>query len=208
MSENELGRIKGDLATVRQAMGLHLSFGTEMLVFGLLLTVVAVGGAVVSVLAENNWLPLAPLAAIMVLGPVVLFLRSRRTANLSPEITRQIILSGFIYGVVWGAANGYAVATFLGPSMGAARTVVVYAVNIGLLFAFSLILVRMALRSRERYYCLGLVVSTLLAGMLLPVFDQHYSYALANCFMAVGYLTGVAIQWVQLREAVANHAAD
>jgi hypothetical protein len=44
--------------------------------------------------------------------------------------------------------------------------------------------------------------------MLLPVFDQHYSYALANCFMAVGYLKGVAIQWVQLREAVANHAAD
>ena len=88
MSENELGRIKGDLATVRQAMGLHLSFGTEMLVFGLLLTAVAVGGAVVSVPAENNWLPLAPLAAIMVLGPVVLFLRSRRTANLNPEITK------------------------------------------------------------------------------------------------------------------------
>ena len=111
MSENEPDRIKGDLATVRQAMGLHLSFGPEMLVFGLLL-------------------------------------------------------------------------------------------------AFSLILIRMALRSRERYCCLGLVVSTLLAGMLLPVFDQHYSYALANCFMAVGYLTGVAIQWVQLREAVPNHAAD
>ena len=44
--------------------------------------------------------------------------------------------------------------------------------------------------------------------MLLLVFDQHNSYALANCFMAIGYLTGVAIQWVQLREAVANHAAD
>jgi len=174
MSEDQLGRIKDDLAVMQRAMGLHLSFGKEMLVFGLLLTVVAVGAAVVSVLAENNWLPLAPLAAIMVLGPVVLFLRSRRTANLSPEITKQVVLSVFIYVVVWGAANGYAVATFLGPSMGAARTVVVYAVNIGLLFAFSLILVRMALRSRERYYCLGLVVSTLLAGMLLPVFDQHY----------------------------------
>src|SRR5262249_7687153 len=112
MSENELDRIKGDLATVRQAMGLHLSFGTEMLVFGLLLTVVAVGAAVVSILGENNWLPLAPLAAIMVLGPLVLFLRSRHTTNLSPEITRQVILSVFIYVTVWGAANGYAVATF------------------------------------------------------------------------------------------------
>ena len=66
----------------------------------------------------------------------------------------------------------------------------------------------MVLRSRERYYCLGLAVSTLLAGMLLPIIDPHYSYPLANCFMAVGYLTGVAIQWVQLREAVSNHAAD
>jgi len=208
MSEGELGRIKGDLAVMQRAMGLHLPFGKEMLVFGLLLAVVTIAAVVINLLAENDWLRLAPLAAIMVLGPVVLFLRSRRTANLSPEITRQVVLSVGIYVIVWGAANGYAVATFLGPSIGAARTVVVYAVNIGLLIAFSLILIRMALRSRERYYCLGLVVSTLLAGMLLPVLDQHYSYALANCFMAVGYLTGVAIQWVQLREAVANHAAD
>ncbi len=207
MSENELDRIKGDIATMRQAMGLHLSFGPEMLVFGLLLTVVAVGGAVVSLLADNDWLLLAPLVMIMILGPAGLYLRSRRSP-VSPEVTVQVVLSGGVHCIVWGAACGYAVATFLGPSMGAARTVVVYAINIGLLFAFSLILVRMALRSRERYYCLGLVVSTLLAGMLLPVFDQHYSYALANCFMAVGYLTGVAIQWVQLREAVANHAAD
>ena len=48
MSEGDLGRIKEDLAVMRRAMGLHLSFGREMLVFGLLLTVVAVGAAVVS----------------------------------------------------------------------------------------------------------------------------------------------------------------
>jgi len=208
MSEDVLGRIKGDLAVMQRAMGLHLSFGKEMLGFGILLTLAAVGAAVVSLLVENDWLQVAPLAAIMVLGPFWLFLRSRRTANLSPEITKQVVLSVCIYVIVWGAANGYAVATFLGPIMGAARTVVVYAVNIGLLIAFSLILIRMALRSRERYYCLGLVVSTLLAGMLLPIIDPHYSYPLAHCFMVVGYLTGVAIQWVQLREAVSNHAAD
>jgi hypothetical protein len=207
MSENELDRIKGDLTTMRQAMGLHVSFGTDMLVFGLLLTVVAVAAAVVSVLSENNWILLTLPAASMVLGPVALYLRSRRTANLSPEITTQVVISVFTYVFVWTAATGYVVATFI-VTTGAARAVYVYAVNIGLLFALSLVLVSMALRSRERYYCLGLVVSTLLAGMVLPVFDPHYSYALANCFMAVGYLTGVAIQWVQLREAAANHAAD
>jgi hypothetical protein len=207
MSEGDLGRIKEDLAVIQRAMGLHLSFGKEMLVFGLLLAVVTVAAAGVNLLAENDWLRLAPLATIMVLGSVVLFLRSRRTANLSPEITRQVVLSVGSYVIVWGAANGYAVATFLGPGIGAARTAVVYAVNTGLLLVFSLILVRLVLRSRERYYCLGLIVSTLLAGMLLPILDRHYSYSLANCFMAVGYLTSVAIQWVQLREA-ANHAAD
>lgn len=208
MSDGELGRIKGDLAVIQRAMGLHLSFGKGMLVFGILLTVAAVGAAIVSLLVENDWLQLAPLAAIMVLGPVALFLRSRRTTNLSPENTMQVVLSVGIYGIVWGAACGYALATFHGPSVGAARTAVFYAISIGLLLAFSLILVRMALRSRERYYCLGLAVSTLLAGMLLPILDRHYSYPLAHCFMAAGYLTSVAIQWVQLREAVANHAAD
>src|SRR5262249_33155237 len=132
----------------------------------------------------------------------------RRTANLSHEITGQVVLSVGTYVIVWGAANGYAVATFLGPSIGATQTAVVYALNIGLLLAFSLILVRMALRSRERYYCLGLTISPLLAGMLLPVLDRHYSYPLAHGFMAVGYLTSVVIQWGQLRKVVANHAAD
>jgi hypothetical protein len=208
MSGSELGRIKGDLAVMQRAMGLHTPFGKGMLVFGILLAVAAVGAAAVSLLVETAWLQLAPLAAIMVIVPVGLYLRSRRSTSLSPEITVQVVLSVGIYGIVWVAACGYALATFLGPSMGAARTAVFYAVSVGLLLANSLILVRMALRSRERYYCLGLAVSTVLAGMLLPVFDRHYSYALAHCFMAVGYLTAVVIQSAQLREAVATHAAD
>jgi len=208
MSEDQLGRIKGDLAVMQRAMGLHLSFGKGMLVFGILLAVAAVGAAVVSLLVESDWLQLTPLAAIMAIGPVGLYLRSRRSTGLSPEITEQVLLSVAIYGIVWSAACGYALANFLGPSVGTARTAVFYAVSIGLLLANSLILVRMALRSRERYYCLGLAVSTLLTGMLLPVLDRHYSYFLAHCFMALGYLTGVVIQSAQLREAVVNHAAD
>jgi hypothetical protein len=208
MSEDVLGRLRGDLAVMQRAMGLHLSFGKGMLVFGSLLTLAAVGAAIVSLLVENDWHQLTPLAAIMVVGYVGLFLRSRCTANLSPEITMQVVLSVTIYAVVWIAACGYTLATFLGPTVGAARTALLHATSIGTLVAFTLILVRSALRSRERYYCLGLAISTLLAGMLLPILDRHYSYPLAHGFMAVGYLTGVAIQWVQMREAVANHAAD
>jgi carbon starvation protein CstA len=208
MLEVQLGRIKGDLAVIQRAMGLQPFFGKGMLVFGFLLAVAAIGAAVVSLLVESDWLQLTPLAAIMVAGPVGLYLRSRRSNDLSPEITVQVLLSVAIYGIVWGAACGYAMANFLGPSVGTARTAVFYAVSIGLLLANSLILVHMALKSRERYYCLGLAVSTLFSGMLLPVFDRHYSYFLAHCFMALGYLTGVAIQSAQLRRAVVNHAAD
>lgn len=208
MSENELGRIKGDLATLRRAIGLHLTFGKEILIFGLLLTFVAVSAAVFSLLVEDGRLQLSPLAAILVFVPIGVYLQSRRNANLSPEVILQELLSICIYAIVWVAACGYSLATFLGPTVGAARTVALNTISVGLLLAFTVILVRSALRSRERYYCLGLAISTLLAGMLLPVFDPHYCFPLAHCFMAVGCLTNVAIQRAQLREAVANHAAD
>ncbi len=208
MSKGDLGRIKEDLAAMQKAMGLHLSFGKGMLGFGILLTLAAVGAAVVSLLVENDWRQVVPLAAIMVLVPVGLFVRSRLTTNLSHEINLQVVVSVTTYAVVWIAACGYTLATFLGTTIGPARTAGLYATSIGILLVFTLMLVSSALRSRERYYCLGLAISTLLAGMLLPIIDPHYSYPLAHCFMAVGYLTGVAIQWVQLRQGVSNHAAD
>jgi hypothetical protein len=208
MSEDVLGRIKGDLAVIQRAMGLHLPFGRGMLCFGILLALAAVGAAFVSLVVENDWPQVVPLAAIMVLVPVGLSLRFRRTTNVSHEINLQVLVSVVIYAVVWIAACGYTLATFLGNTIGATRTTGLYAASIGILLVFTLLLVRSALRSRERYYCLGLAISTLLAGMLLPVINPYYSYPIAHCLMAVGYLTGAAIQWVQLRDGVANHAAD
>lgn len=208
MSDDELGRVRCDLAVMRRAMGLHPYFGKGVLAFGVFLTVVAAGAAVVSLLVEDDRFQAALLAAIMVFGLVGLFLRSRRTPDLDPEIIAQVVLSVSVYCVVWVAGCGYAIAVFSGPSVGAARTAGLYATSVGLLLAFSVLLVRTALTSRERYYCLGLAVSTLLAGMLLPILARHYSYPLAHGFMAVGYLTAVAIQWVQLRGATPSHAAD
>lgn len=208
MSEDALGRIKCDLGVIQRAMGLHLSFGKGMLGFDILLALAAVGATVVSLLIENDWLQVVPLAAIMVLVPVGLFLRFRRTPNVSHEINLQVLVSVVIYVVVWIAACGYTLVTFLGDTIGATRTTALYATSIGILLVFTLMLVRSALRSRERYYCLGLALSTLLAGMLLPVVNSYYSYPIAHCLMAVGYLTGAVIQWVQLRDGVVNHAAD
>jgi hypothetical protein len=208
MLEPDLTRIRSDLDVVQRAMGLRVPFGRGVLACGILLTISAIAAAVVSLLVEADWLQLAPLGAIMFLWPGGLFFQSRRSADASHEINLQVLMSVSIYGAVWVAACGYSLATFLGPTVGTARTALLQAVSIGLLLAFTLILVRMALRSRERYYCLGLAISTLLAGMLLPVLDRHYSYPLAHCFMAVGCLTSVAIQWGQLRKTVTHHASD
>jgi len=205
MSEDMLGRIRGDLAVMQRAMGLRLSFGKGMLVFDTLLALAATGAALVSLQVETDWLQQAPFAAIMVLVPVGLFVRSRRTSH---EINLQVVMSITIYAIVWIAACGYMLASQVGPIAGTARTALLDATSVGILIAATLILVRAALRNRALYYCLGLALSTVLAGMLLPILGQHYSYSVAHGCMAVGYLTGFVIQWVQLREAAANHAAD
>ena len=93
MSDDELGRIRGDLAVIQRAMGLHLSFGRGMLAFGILLTVASVVAAVVSLLVEDDRLQAVPFSAIMLLGPVGLFLRSRRNPDPGPEFTTQVMLS-------------------------------------------------------------------------------------------------------------------
>lgn len=208
MSEAELTRIRSDLGVMQRAMGLHLSFGKGMLVFGILLTFAAVGAAVVSLLVENNWLQVAPFATFMAVCLLGLYLQSRRTADLSHEIKLQVGLSITMYFAVFGAACGYALAAFCGPTIGAARTAALYAASLAYVLPFSFILVLNALKNRERHYCLGLAASLLLTGLIIPILDPHYSYPLAHCFMAVGYLTAVAIQWVQLRKAVTHHAAD
>jgi len=208
MSDDELGRLKGDLAVMRSAMGLHVPFGRGMLAVGIFLTATATTAAVVNLLVERDSLQQALAAAVMVVGLVGLFLRSRRTPGLDSEVVTQVVVSISIYGVVWVAACGYMIAGIAGPSLSASRTAQLHACSVGLLLAFSFLLVRAALKSRQQHYCLGLAISTLLAGMLFPVLDWHYSYPLAHGLMAVGYLAGVAIQSAQLREAVASHASD
>ena len=82
-AESDLRRIKGDLP-LYESHGAAPVFRTEM------------WSSASSFGRSSRWssrqraggkqlAPTGPLAAIMVLGPVVLFLRSRRTANLSPK---------------------------------------------------------------------------------------------------------------------------
>jgi hypothetical protein len=208
MSEAELARLQGDLAVIQRALGLRISFGKGMLVFGVLLALVAMSAAVASFSTESVWLQLIPFTAILVLCLLGLYLRSRRTADFGHEVTLQVVLSITIYFAVIGAACGYMLAALCGPDIGAVRTAALYACSLTYISIFLVILLINAFKRRERYYCLGLAVPLLLTGLLLPVLDKRYSISLAHGFMAVGFLTGVAIQWFQLRKAQSHNAAN
>jgi hypothetical protein len=93
MSSDELGRLKGDLAVMRSAMGLHVPFGRGMLAVGIFLTATATAAAVVSLLVEQDSLQQALTAAVMIAGLVGLFLRSRRTPGLDSEVVTQVAVS-------------------------------------------------------------------------------------------------------------------
>ena len=123
MSEDVLGRIRGDLDVMQRAMGLRLFFGKGILVFDMLLALTAIGAAIVSLQVEADWLQQAPFAAIMVVVPAGLFRRSRQASH---EINLQVLMSVIIYAVVWVAACGYMSAIFVGSIGGTAGTALLY----------------------------------------------------------------------------------
>lgn len=208
MSEDQLGRIRSDIAVIRQAMGFRLTFGKGMLVFSMLLALTAAGGAAINLLVENPWLQVVPFAAVAIVCFSGLYVQSRRIADLSHEVKLQVGLSITAYFAVFGAACGYSLAAFCGPTIGAARTSALFAAGLAYVIVFSVILILNALKSRERYYCLGLATSLLFAGLLFPILDPHYSFPLAHGSLAVGYLMSTAIQWFQLREAATHDDAN
>jgi len=207
ISNGQLERIHGDLSIMRQAMGLHLNFGRGTLVFSMLLFAAASIAAIVSLISDSSWLHIVPFAVFMVLSLIGLFFQSRRFTDLSHEIKLQVVLSITVYFAVICAASGYVLAAFCGPSIGTVRTVALYVASLSYILTLTFILVINALKTRERYYCLGLAFSLILAGLLVPIFDPHFSFPLAHFIMAIGYLSVVFIQKFQLREASLPNAS-
>jgi hypothetical protein len=205
MSEDVLGRIERDLAVMQRAIGLQLSFGKGILVFDISLALAAAGASSIGLWLGTDSLQQITFAAVMFFVLVGLFLQSRRTNH---EVNMQVLMSVTVYVIVWISACAYMMAAVVGSNMGIERTALLHLTSVGILIVFTLILVRAALRSREQYYCLGLALSTFLAGMLLPILGLHHIYSLAHGFMAIGYVTCFAIQRAQLRAAVASHAAN
>jgi hypothetical protein len=107
MSEGELGRVKNDLAVMRQAMGLHLAVGKGTLLFGILLAAMAASAAVASLFIADDRIQTAPVTVILVLVLVGAYWHSRRSIEFSGEIMMQVMVYVAIYAVVWVAACGY-----------------------------------------------------------------------------------------------------
>jgi len=201
ISHGQSGQAQGDLAIIRQALGVHLVLGSGVLVFSMLLLAAALTAASLSLMFDNSWFHIVPFATFMTLFLIGLFFQSRRIADLSHEIKLQATLSITVYFGVLCATSGYVLAAFCGPSIGTARTVALYIASLSYILTLMVILVLNALKNRERYYCLGLAFSVVLAGLLVPICGPHFSFPLAHCIMAVGYLSVVLIQRFQLREA-------
>ena len=207
MSKAEIDRVKGDLAVIQQAMGLKLTFGWETVAFGAVLCTAAGVAAAVSLSGGNGWTQIGPFAATFVLIMIWLYVKGRRDQNLSHEFKLQVGLSITVYAVMIYAAFGYWSAAVLEPAIGPVRTAGLDCASVGYVAIFSSILVLNSLKSRQRYYCLGLATGLLLTGLLIPIAGRHQSYFLAHGFMSVGVITGAIIQWAQLRKA-ARHVAD
>lgn len=204
MPDDIIGRIQEDLAIMQRAMHRSVPFGRGILVFDLLLALATAGAAFFSLQVESDWLQQVPFAAIMVLVPIGLFVISKRTNH---DINLQVLMSVTIYAFVWIAASGYTLAFLVGPEVGKLQTALLYSISVAILLAFTLLLVRAAIKSREQHYCLGLAISTLVAGMLLPILGHNYGYVIAHGCMTMGFLAGFAIQRAQLREEASDHGA-
>ncbi|MGH7245198.1 MAG: hypothetical protein ACREJD_17430 [Phycisphaerales bacterium] len=208
MSQPEFDRVKGDLAIIQRAMALRVSFGREMVVFGVVLGAGAAIASGISLWSDRDVYQLGAFAAISMLCVVWLYHHSRRVESLGHETKLQVGLSIAVYAAVIGAAAGYWMAAAAGPALGAARTAGLYAAAVGYVVIFLVILLLNALKSRERYYCLGLAAALLLVGLLIPIVDRRFAYPIAHGCMAIGALAAAILQSYQLNQAGKLDGAD
>jgi hypothetical protein len=208
MQDGQIERIQDDLAVIRRALAFQTSFGKEMLLVGMLLTLAAAIFSVVSLSTDSPWMQAVPFAACMALCLTGGYIVCQRNPDISHELKLQVVFSIATYFAVICAASGYLIASFCGTSIGTLRTAALYAASLSYIIPFSTVLVVNAIKNRERHYCLGLAIALLLTGLIIPIAEPNYIFALAHGFMAVGFLAGVAIQRYQLRQVNLAHAPD
>jgi hypothetical protein len=203
MSERDLDRVREDLATMRQAIGLGLPFGSEGVWVSLALagtgiavaavtawTNIATGSATPGSAARWAYVALVVVPALLVFG--VMTVVARRRQARAPLLWRDARLS-------WVAA-AVAVPLYLGFRAWAVKnSIPPGALTAATLFLAGLFLLTGALADRGRWYTLGWGVSTLLAGVCAPLATYASAGLVAGGWLLLGGLSTASIMAWQLR---------
>jgi len=198
MSESDLKRVRGDLATMEQALDLGLPFGRLQVWLHLGLFAAGLFWAVWAALAPwGMWILLGVVPGILVLlGWVFLELRkgaprARREAKIGTVVAVVLIVLVEAY-FAWGKSLGIPVRL-----VGA----------IGLFFV-GVALIPWALSKRGRLHGLGAAIPLMLFGVAVPVCTARQVVVGAGMAIAVAGLAVAAIQSWQLRRSGQTHAAN
>ncbi len=202
MSDDDLNRVKEDLAAVQRAAGFELPYGQEEVRANLMLAAggaVAVGWALVPHGLPAQW-GMVPLIVLAVVHVVRMRARYRRSTGRSP-IRRREYTAGLVgMVVVGGLAVVYRLwATKLGISLTVAGGAA--------LFLLGLSMILPVLKDRGRMPDLGIAVPLILCGLAIPLCPVSL-WILVGAAFVVGGAAAALLTAHQLRGSVAGHAAN
>ena len=199
---NDLERMKRDLGTLRQAVGLELPFGREDILAHLAIA----GGGVATLLwallptgLPAQW-GIVPLIAVVI--GYVIWMRTRYRSASGRSPTRRHEYTSGIVGMVVVGALALVYRNWAG-SVEIPQTVAGGA----LLFAFGIAMLVPVLRDRNRLCDLGIAVPLIVCGLVIPLWSVSPWVVLGVTFGGGGLATAALMEH-HLRSVVENHAAD
>ncbi len=202
MSDQDLARLRNDLATLKRAAGLELPFGPADVRASLALGcagVVAVVWALIPHGLPHRW-GMVPLVVLAIGHVVRMRVKSRRSTATSSLRRREYTL-GLIATAVFAAAMlGYRV-------WGTAMNIPVPFLQAAAMCFAGLALVLPACTDRGRIHWLALAVPILLCAAVIPMQAVSPFVPLGAAF-AIGGAAMAGVQTIQLRRDKGHHDAD
>jgi hypothetical protein len=204
MSQADLNRVRDDLATIKQAVGMELPFGRTDVRLNLMIFGAGVFASVWTALAPWGKLVLVGLIPVALVGIAYVTMdvrRSRRRTTGSPVYRRELKSGLIMAAVLFLLVKGY---WMWGESMGVsarlAGATAVFLAGVGL--------IPWGLSSRGQRPELGAAIALILYGVAIPFVSARGVVVGAGITLAICGLAMAAIQSYQLRTAGGAHAAD